>query len=90
MSSTQNRISYDNKFDVLYFSIIENHNSYGDEIDDNIVLMKDIDTKYVTGITVMGFMNLYKNDIESIQTLNQYFDINEVARKCLEISKMNN
>ena len=84
MSYIHNRISYDNKFDVLYFSFEENSNSYGDEIDDNIVMMKDIDTNDITGITVMGFLKLYNSNIECIKMLNQYFNIDEVAKKCTE------
>jgi hypothetical protein len=83
MSYTQNNISYDKKYDVLYFSIENNDNSYGDEIDDNIVLMKDIESNSITGITIMGFIKLYHNKPENIQQLNQYFNIDEVAKKCL-------
>ena len=85
MSYIHNQISYDNKFDVLYFSFEESNNSYGDEIDDNIVMMKDIDTNNITGITVMGFLRLYSTKKENIKVLNQYFDIDEVAKKCREI-----
>ena len=87
MSSIQNKVSYDKKFDVLYFSIEESNNSYGDEIDDNIVMMKDIDTNTITGITIMGFIRLYQTNIETIKGLNQYFNLEEVAEKCLKINE---
>ncbi len=82
MSYIKNKISYDNKYDVLYFTLDENDNSYGDEIDDNIVFMKDIDTNEITGITVMGFLKYYHNNTEKLETLKPFFDIEEVANKC--------
>lgn len=82
MSYIMNKISYDKKFDVLYFNIENNDNSYGDEIDDNIVMMKDIDTDHITGITIMGFLRLYTSKNETLTKLSQYLDIDEVAKKC--------
>lgn len=55
MSSTLNKIDYDQKFDVLYYNISNTENSYGDEIDDNIVLLRDIDTDKITGVTIIGY-----------------------------------
>lgn len=42
-------------FDVLYYRIANTDNSYGDEIDSNIVVLRDIETDTVTGITIMGY-----------------------------------
>ena len=42
-------------FDVLYCKIANTDNSYGDEIDSNIVVLRDIETDTVTGITIMGY-----------------------------------
>ena len=55
MSSTTNKVDYDSKFDVLYYNMSNTENSYGDEIDDNIVLLRDIDTDKITGITILGY-----------------------------------
>lgn len=82
MSSTKNKISYDKKFDVLYFCIDENDNSYGDEIDDSIVFMKDIETNNITGITVMDYLKIYHNNIGKLEKLKPFFDLSEVANKC--------
>ena len=55
ISYTKQTIDYDKKFDVLYCKIANTDNSYGDEIDSNIVLLRDIETDTVTGITIMGY-----------------------------------
>ena len=54
-SFTTNKVDYDPKFDVLYYNMSNTENSYGDEIDDNIVLLRDIDTDKITGITILGY-----------------------------------
>lgn len=55
ISYTKQTIDYDKKFDVLYCKIANTDNSYGDEIDSNIVVLRDIETDTVTGITIMGY-----------------------------------
>jgi uncharacterized protein YuzE len=82
MSYTQNKVSYDKKYDVLYFSLEDNDNSYGDEIEDNIVFMKDIDTNEITGITVMGFLRYFSNTPERLDSLKPFLDVSEIANKC--------
>lgn len=49
------KIDYDNQFDILYCSIGDISNSYGDEIDSNFVVLRDMDTNEVTGVTIMAF-----------------------------------
>jgi len=49
------KIDYDNQFDILYCSISDTSNSYGDEIDSNLVVLRDMDTNEVTGVTIMAF-----------------------------------
>lgn len=58
MSSTPNKVDYDQKFDVLYYNMSNTENSYGDEIDENIVLLRDIDTNKITGITILGYKRM--------------------------------
>ena len=58
MSSTPNKVDYDQKFDVLYYNISNTENSYVDEIGDNIVLLRDIDTDKITGITILGYKRM--------------------------------
>lgn len=61
------KYNYDSKFDVLYIELTDNSNSYGDDSNDGFVLMKDIDTDEVTGVTIMNFNKTIGNTIK--QTL---------------------
>lgn len=56
--SDKHKVDYDQKFDVLYYNISNTENSYGDEIGDNIVLLRDIDTDKITGITILGYKRM--------------------------------
>ena len=49
------KIDYDNQFDILYCSIGDIRNSYGDEIGSNLVVLRDMDTNEITGATIMAF-----------------------------------
>lgn len=60
MLSIQQTIDYDKKFDVLYCKFANTDNSYGDEVDNNIVVLRDIETDTVTGITIMGLRKSIK------------------------------
>lgn len=56
--SDKHKVDYDQKFDVLYYNISNTENSYGDEIGDNIILLRDIDTDKITGITILGYKRM--------------------------------
>ena len=49
-------LDYDKKNDVLYISIGRPKPSYGEEDVPGIVILKDIITDEITGITVFDFM----------------------------------
>lgn len=49
-------IDYDKKFDVLYISLGDKDNSYGDDSKDDFIIMRDIDTNEITGITIFNFL----------------------------------
>ena len=51
--SIHNR-DYDSLNDILYISFASTANSYGDESIDGIVILKDIDTDEITGLTVFS------------------------------------
>lgn len=53
---------YDERFDVLYIALGDRNNSYGDDSENGLVYLKDIDTDELTGITIMGFMRRYQNN----------------------------
>ena len=61
MSYTKQTIDYDKKFDVLYCKIVNTDNSYGDEIDNNIVVLRDMETDIVTGITIISYEKFAKH-----------------------------
>ena len=72
MSYTQQTIDYDKNFDVFYCKIANTDNSYGDEIDSNIVVLRDIETDTVTGITIMGYKKFVKQNIQKINIISKY------------------
>ena len=47
-------IDYDEKHDVLYVVIGDKANSYGDDSQDDIVIMRDFDTDELTGFTILS------------------------------------
>lgn len=49
------KINYDKTYDIMYVSVGNKANSYGDEKIDGLVIMKDLDTDEITGFTVFGF-----------------------------------
>lgn len=54
-------INHDRKNDVLYIGIGDRSNSYGDEISSGIILLYDIDTEELTGVTILDFLQKYKS-----------------------------
>ena len=76
MLSIQQTIDYDKKYDVLYCKIANTDNSYGDEIDNNIVVLRDMDTDIVTGITIIGYEKFVKQNTQKINIIRQYININ--------------
>lgn len=55
------KINYDRRFDTLYVTMSNNLNSYGDETLGNVIVMRDMDTDAVTGITILSFLQKYKS-----------------------------
>lgn len=51
--------NYDEENDVLYVGLKDRNNSYGDDIDDLIVL-RDMDTDEITGFTILDFSEKIK------------------------------
>ena len=70
MAQTQiERINYDTANDILYVAFSDQHNSYGDEISDNIVLRRDWADDHTTGFTIFNFMNLFQTHAAEILQL---------------------
>lgn len=55
------KINYDRRFDTLYVTMSNNLNSYGDDTLGNVIVMRDMDTDAVTGITILSFLKKYKS-----------------------------
>lgn len=47
-------IDYDEKQDVLYVAIGDKTNSYGDDSEDDVLVMRDFDTDRITGFTILS------------------------------------
>lgn len=54
-------INHDSENDVLYIGLGDRSNSYGDDDDDGIIILRDIDTRELTGITILDFLYKYQN-----------------------------
>ncbi len=49
------RIDYDRENDVVYIAFSDQHNSYGDEINDYVILRRNWDDDRITGVTILDF-----------------------------------
>ena len=47
--------NYDARFDVLYLAFADKSTSYGNEDDDGIIIMRDMYSGVITGITIFNF-----------------------------------
>lgn len=80
MLSIQSRIDYDEKYDVLYYCLLDTGNSYGDEIDGNIVILRDIETEQITGVTIIGFKKFFETSENKQSVLSNYLDITDIMK----------
>ncbi len=53
-------VNLDSKHDILYLRIDDTMNSYGDEIENGLVVLKDMCSDVITGITIFDFIEKYK------------------------------
>lgn len=51
---------WDKSRDILYIRLGDTSNSQGDEKESGLIILKDIKTKEVTGITIFDFAKRYK------------------------------
>lgn len=72
-----NRMLYDKKYDILYYRICNTSNSYGDELNEHLVLLRDMDTEIVTGVTIIGYSRFFKNDNKERQLLSRFIKLPE-------------
>lgn len=84
MTKVIDTYNYDKKFDTLYYTIGDPRNSYGDEDIDDIVILKNLDTDEIVGITILNFMRHYKNGKDYYADIADMIDIDAIA---MDISK---
>lgn len=72
MNFTKRKVDYDDQYDILYCSFSDASNSYGDELDKNVVILRDMDSDGVTGVTIYGFKKHYEPDKSKQEKLKQY------------------
>lgn len=53
-------MDWDKTRDILYIRLGDTSNSKGDEKENGLIILKDIKTKEVTGITIFNFAKRYK------------------------------
>jgi uncharacterized protein YuzE len=56
------KINYDNEFDIMYISLGDPKPSYGEEEIPGLILLKDINTDEITGITIFDFKKRLEED----------------------------
>lgn len=77
------RVDYDRQNDILYIAFSDQHNSYGDEISDNIVIRRDWDDDRITGVTIFNFMRLISQSSIEISQLPFNIDFkNQILPFC--------
>ncbi len=60
-------LNYDHKNDILYLGFSDRSNSYGDEIVDGFVILYDLGSHLVTGVTIFDFLAKYHaNQLNSL------------------------
>lgn len=59
MNGQRMKINYDKKYDTLCVNFSDTSNSYGDDSDSNIVLLRDMNTDEITGFTIYKFLKKY-------------------------------
>ena len=75
MHCIPNSVNYDDRFDILYFSIADTSNSYGDQIDSHMILLKDLNTDEITGVTIYGYKRFFTSDLNAKQKLSKYISL---------------
>lgn len=51
-------LDYDETNDILYVTWANTDNSFGEEDPDNIIILKDLKTEEITGVTVLNLKKM--------------------------------
>ena len=82
------KFGYSPQGDVLYLKIKDSQSSYGDMLDDNIIIFRDENTDEIVGVEIINFTKLYRNG-----TVKKFFenfsivDLKTLSEIYKEISK---
>lgn len=76
------KINYDSKFDVLYYTWGDTSNSYGDEDDDGIVSVRDIESDEIRGYTIFNFKRICNERSDVFNYLAAQLNMNAVMNIC--------
>ena len=60
-------VDYDKKFDVLYITLGDMSNSVGCETHGGMTVMRDDNTREITGVTLFGFARRYFGEAEEVE-----------------------
>ena len=80
------KVNYDSKFDILYISIGNPVPSYGDEQVPGLVILKNIKTDEITGVTIFDFMKKVKENTTDDLEIPIEIDIKKISQ---DISTIN-
>ncbi len=76
------KIDYDSDYDVLYYTLGDTSNSYGDENDNGIVFMKDINSDEIMGYTIFNFKKICIEKSETFRFLSSQLNITAAMQVC--------
>lgn len=75
-------IDYDSQYDVLYYTIGDTSNSYGDEDPTNIITLRDFETEEITGYTIMNFRKICNKRSSEYDILQKMLDLQSIKSEC--------
>lgn len=83
------RIDYDQENDIVYIAFSDQHNSYGDEINDYVILRRDWDDGRITGVTILDFIKWLQSGAAEIPQLPFEIDFNRQILPFCHIQPIN-
>ncbi|WP_050640986.1 MULTISPECIES: hypothetical protein [Clostridia] len=75
------KVSYDPECDILNCTFSNQHNSYGDEDPDNIVVFRDLITDEITGIKILDIKKMYASQDNRLTIVKRYINLEEILPK---------
>jgi hypothetical protein len=66
----------------LYYTVGDTSNSYGDENDNGIVFIKDMDSDEIRGYTIMNFQKTCREKPEVYKYLKSLLNMKDIMNVC--------